>query len=397
VGERFSYQGYRTALMKKQDFQDLVERYIDGQASDAEVRLLEAYYPRLEGRIDPLSNEQEEALRKEMLAIIMERAGISPAKVVPFRTRVLRYAAAAVVLLGLGAGAYWITHKRVVPQTPLAQAQRFKNDVQPGSNKAVLTLAGGQKIVLDSAHNGLIAQQGSANIVNAAGGQLAYDAQAEKPAETTLYNSLVTPRGGTYRLVLPDGSKVWLNAESSIRYPVAFAGTRREVEITGEAYFEVVHDKNKPFSVKTGPETIEDIGTAFDVKAYADEQAVKATLIEGSVRVAANGIAPSILRQAGEQAVMDKEGNLRVSENVDIAEVLAWKNGQFRFNDASIQTILQQAARWYDVEVDYQTDNKLGFVATISREVPISKLLKILELTDRVHFIIDGKKITVLP
>lgn len=396
MGELFPYKQSRTAQMKKQDFQDLVERYIEGRASEAEVRLLEAYYPRLEGRIDPLSNEQEETLRKEMLATIIERAGIHPAKIIRLRTRFLRYAAAASILLVLGAGAYWIKNKTPIPEAPITQAQRFKNDVSPGSNKAVLTLGNGNQILLDSTHNGVIAQQGNANIVNAAGGQLAYNPLAEKPIEI-VYNVLTTPRGGTYGLVLPDGSKVWLNAESSIRYPVAFTSNRRQVEITGEAYFEVVHDKNNPFSVKAGSQTIEDVGTSFNVKAYPDELSVKTTLIEGSVQVEADGKAPSILHHAGQQAVKDKEGNMKVSENVEIAEVLAWKNGQFRFNDASIQTILQEAARWYDVQVDYQTDNKLGFVATISRDVPISKLLRILELTDRAHFTIEGKKITVLP
>jgi transmembrane sensor len=386
--------------MKKADFQDLIGRYMAGTASLAEQRLLEAYYERLQGRSDPLPADQEERLRLEMLEEILRSAGIEKSRVVPMGRRWWRYAAAAAVVLLLGGGGYYYLF---MPKagSRVVQVERFKNDVQPGGNRAILTLANGSKLVLDSAGNGQIAQQGGVGVQQLGNGQLAYRVLAAKPT-AVLYNTLQTPRGGMYQLRLPDGSRVWLNAESSIRYPVYFTGKEREVELSGEAYFEVIKNVSKPFVVKTANQKVEVLGTGFDINAYPDEVAVKTTVLEGSVRVSgdstgsAEGDQPVVLR-GGEQARLVTGGGLSVDQHPDIDQVMAWKNGLFRFNDASIETIMRNAARWYDVDIVYKTDNKLGFVATISRDVPISKLLKLLELTDRVHFQIDGKKITVLP
>lgn len=380
--------------MKKEDFQDLVGRYTAGTATPAEQRLLEAYFERLQGRVDPLPPDQEEKLRLDMLEEILRRAGIEKSRVVPMgKRRWWRYAAAAAVAVLLGGGGYYMSIYKARPVAVQTEAARFKNDVQPGGNKAILTLANGSKLVLDSAGSGQIAQQGGVGVQQLGSGQLAYRVPAAKPT-AVLYNTLQTPRGGMYQLRLPDGSRVWLNAESSIKYPVFFTGKEREVELSGEAYFEVIKNVSKPFIVKTGNQTVEVLGTGFDINAYTDEAAVKTTVVEGSVRVSGDS---AVVLRAGEQARLVTGGGLSIDRHPDLDQVMAWKNGLFRFNDVSIGTIMRNAARWYDVDVVYKTDNKLGFVATISRDVPISKLLKLLELTDRVHFQIDGKKITVLP
>jgi transmembrane sensor len=402
--------------MKKEDFQELVGKYTGGTATPAEQRLLEAYYERLAGPHDPLPGDQEETLRREMLVEILRGAGIEKSRVALMRkSPVWRYAAAAVILLLIGTGGYFRFFYQVHPVNAQSQAARFKNDVKPGGGKAVLTLANGSKIVLDSAGNGQIAQQGGVGVEHLGSGGLAYRVQTTKPT-AVLYNTLETPRGGIYQLRLPDGTKVWLNSGSSIRYPVFFAGNLREVELRGEAYFEVAKNASAPFKVKINRKAeVEVLGTEFDVDAYENEPSIKTTLLEGSVRMAEALSAPlvgvntskekpSVVLKPGQQAQLiarENAGNggvqLKINNDVDLEEVTAWKNGLFRFNGESIETIMQNAARWYDVDVVYKTDNKLSFVATISRDVPISKLLKLLELTDRVHFQIDGKKITVLP
>lgn len=317
------------------------------------------------------------------------------------------WAAAAVIIALLGIGSYWVFYNTRQKQTALIREQRFKNDVAPGKNAAVLTLAGGKQIVLDSTIRGAISQQGNTRIINARG-QLVYNELPKKPAEV-MFNTLTTGRGNQYQLVLPDGSKVWLNAASSITYPSAFAGAERKVTITGEAYFEIVKNEKVPFIVEKKDVRIQVLGTHFNVNTYEDEEALKTTLLEGSVKVS-NGADNRVLRP-GQQAVLSGDpgaakngggaikGNLasiRVVDDPDIDEVMAWKNGAFKFNDATIESIMRQMARWYDVEVVYDTKVSQHFIADVPRDVPASELLKLLELTDQVHFKIEGKKITVI-
>ena len=304
------------------------------------------------------------------------------------------WAAAAAIFALLGTGAYWVLHNNAAKKgIALTQQERFRNDVAPGKNAAVLTLAGGQKIVLDSTSVGAISRQGNTTIHNT-NGQLVYNELHEKPTEL-LYNTLTTGRGNQYQLILPDGSKVWLNAASSITYPTTFSGAERKVAITGEAYFEIARDETHPFIVQRKEMSIQVLGTHFNVNAYDDEDALKTTLLKGSVKVT-KGSESSILRP-GQQAILSR-GNapIKVADHPDIDEVMAWKNGTFRFNDATIESIMREMARWYDVEVIYNTRVSQHFIADVPRDVPVSELLKLLELTDQVHFKIEGKKITVI-
>jgi len=303
------------------------------------------------------------------------------------------WAAAVIIFVMLGSGAWWVLRNTAQKQIALTQQQRFRNDVAPGKNAAVLTLAGGQKIVLDSTAKGAITRQGNTTIRNT-NGQLVYNELHEKPTEL-LYNTLTTGRGNQYQLILPDGSKVWLNAASSITYPTTFAGPERKVTITGEAYFEIARDESHPFIVQRNEVNIQVLGTRFNVNTYDDEDALRTTLLEGSVKVVREQNS-SILRP-GQQAILSRDNTpIKVVDHPDIDEVMAWKNGVFKFNDATIESIMREMARWYDVEVVYDARVSQHFIADVPRDVPASELLKLLELTDQVHFKIEGKKITVI-
>ena len=318
-----------------------------------------------------------------------------------------RIAVAAAILVLLGAGTYlWMIRTHENNTVKSGTSTNEQQDVQPGGNKAVLTLADGSTILLDSAANGKLTQQGKTTIIKSGNGQLVYTRENEKPGNllTTdhsplTYNTLTTPRGGQYQLVLPDGSKVWLNAASLIRYPTVFTGPERNVEIKGEAYFEVAHDKTKPFTVHfsaAGREgAVQVLGTHFNVNAYEDEAVVKATLLEGSVQVRRD--AASATLKPGEQAVLSQTNSpLTIDHSPNLDQVMSWKNGQFYFSNSDIETIMRQMARWYDVDVEYKVRPEDRYTVSLSRNVPVSKLLKYLELSGGVKFKIEGKKIVVM-
>ncbi len=271
--------------------------------------------------------------------------------------------------------------------------QRFKNDVLPGSDKATLTLADGSTIVLDEAQNGILAQQGNSKIIKL-DGRLSYDPTNKNYTEI-IYNTIVTPKGGQYQLELPDGSQVWLNATSSIHFPTSFIGTERRIEITGEAYFEIARNPNMPFIVTVNNAEVQVLGTHFNVNAYNDEDNVKTTLLEGSVKFVNDGNI-NILKP-GQQAQLTKEGTIKVVSNVDVDEVVAWKNGMFDFENAGIETVMRQLSRWYDVEIEYKGKTDDLFIAEMRRNIKLSDALMALELTGKVKFDIQGKKIIVLP
>jgi transmembrane sensor len=319
------------------------------------------------------------------------------------RMKWLRVAAAALIVV-IGTGAYFFNERTGNAQTQLSKtfpAKETIKDVLPGGDKAILTLANGQQIVLDNAANGILAQQGNADVVKLSNGQLAYKGTGVKTNEV-IYNTLGTPRGGQYRLVLPDGSKVWLNAISSIRYPTAFTGNERIVEITGEAYFEVTSDKTKPFRVicKTagqpaqgeGSMTIEVLGTHFNINAYSDEPTIKTTLLEGSVKVSREN--HSIVIKPGEQTQLNN-GTLKVVHDANVDEAIAWRNGLFEFQDTDLQSILRQVMRWYDVDVEYQGNlPERYFTAIISRDKTLTGVLEILKLSD-IDYKLEGKKLVI--
>jgi transmembrane sensor len=311
---------------------------------------------------------------------------------------IFRWIAAAALIAGITTWYLLLPAPTIKTQLPSASV---RHDRLPGGNVAMLTLSDGSIIALDSARTGPLTQQGNTKVAKLSNGQLAYqEASSDKLRATSelLYNTLTTPRGGQYRLILPDGTGVWLNAASSITYPTAFNGDERVVRITGEVYFEVRKDPMHPFKVTFNPSadsgSVEVLGTHFNINAYSDEATVKTTLLEGSVRVVSK---TATLLKPGQQVQLDNSGHATLLPDVDLDEVIAWKNGRFHFEDADIRTVMRQIARWYDVEVVFE--GKIAtekFVGDIPRNSRLSEVFKILELSN-VHFKVEDKRVTVVP
>ncbi|MEO9022098.1 MAG: FecR domain-containing protein [Ginsengibacter sp.] len=312
------------------------------------------------------------------------------------KMRWMKLTAAAVILVALAAGTYLYFVPR--SQQSIATVPPKQNDIAPPStNKAILTLANGTKIELDSAGNGTLAMQGSVQIIKQSSGEISYAGTASGEVS---YNTISVPRGSKpMSLTLSDGSKVWINVGSSLTYPTAFTGNERKVKITGEAYFEVVHNEKMPFMVQSGDLMVRDLGTHFNVNTYEDETTERITLLEGSVRVNKNTL--SRLLKPGQQASINNNNNnsdIKVLNDVDIDEVMAWKNGKFMFDkNTDISTIMRQISRWYNVDIEYRGNINQRFWGSISKNVNVLQVLKILEATGAVKFEVEGKKILVVP
>jgi transmembrane sensor len=306
-------------------------------------------------------------------------------------------AAASVIIFLTGISYFFLKpgNEKIVAKNTTAPVKLI-NDVKPGGSKAILTLSDGSEIVLDSAASGVLANQGNTRISKLPGGQISYNTNGLAVSEV-LYNKMTTPVGGLYQLLLPDGSKVWLNSSSSIRYPTRFAGKERAVEITGEAYFEVAKNAAMPFTVKINDNaSVQVLGTHFNINAYSDEAEIKTTLLEGAVKIS-QGTSSSLLKP-GQQARVNKTGSVKVIADADTEEAVAWKNGNFQFNSTDIVTVLRQASRWYDIEIVY-AGNKIPddkFTGKLPRAVNLSSLLKWMQWSD-VHFKLEGKKLIIQP
>jgi transmembrane sensor len=305
----------------------------------------------------------------------------------------LRYAAAAILLLVFGTALFYFGTKN--SRRSLMAVKKVSAALVPGGNKATLTLADGNTIVLDSMQSGQLSQQGNTRIVKLDSGLLAYQAGKGRSG-ATLYNMIVTPRGGQYQVILPDGTHAWLNSASSLRFPTGFTGKERRVTLTGEGYFEVAKSPGMPFVVEVGRERVNVLGTHFDIMAYADEGAIKTTLVQGSIRV--NTTASSVVIRPGQQAILPADADRFQVEPANIEETIAWKDGRFIFEDRDIVTIMRQIARWYYIDVTYK-DSIPGVALSgmVSRRADAGDLLKILEATKRVHFETKGNQIIVMP
>ena len=298
------------------------------------------------------------------------------------------YIAAAVIIVGVVLAIKWIPGNSIHGN----KDQPMANDIAPGANRARLTLSNGTIILLDSAGNGNLATQGNTNIIKVDSGLLSYQVinPVADPGKER-YNTLNVPAGGQYRLALPDGSKVWLNAGSSLTYPTVFAGKKRTVSLTGEGYFEVTKDPMYPFEVTAGENSIQVLGTHFNINAYSDEPVLMVTLAEGSVRVN-----DKATLRPGEQAQVNHGAEIKIVA-ADLEKELAWKNGLFIFKQTQLDEVMRQVGRWYNCEVKFEASIADHFNASVSRDVPVSNLLSFLEGTGRVHFRVEDKKITVMP
>jgi transmembrane sensor len=306
-----------------------------------------------------------------------------------YRKSVVYMAAAASLALIVGVGLYFNQQQ---PLSKPIQSGAYTNDIPAGSNKAYLTLANGKKLVLTNSANGKLAEEAGIKITKTADGQLVYTVADQGEKGIAGYNRIETPRGGQYQLNLPDGTKIWLNSASSLKYPVSFAALKeRRVELSGEAYFEVAKDKIHPFIVKSGRQEVQVLGTHFDVNAYPDEQLIKTTLLEGSVK-----LNEQVILKPGEQSSLT--GEKFSVKQVNVNDAIDWKNGEFVFTNESLTSILKKVSRWYDVEIKYvHTPVSVPtFTGSVSRSENISGVLKMLEETSNVRFSIEGRLINVI-
>lgn len=348
-------------------------------ANEATLKELESHYwEKLKDTTDLLPGKAEQSLRE-----------ILPAPVVSLRKKIGRMVAAASILLIIGTGAFFFFFNRKgAPPEATAKAPVHHDIQAPETNRATITLANGQTVYLDSVANGSLAMQGSVNVVKLADGKIAYTGSASE----IVYNELSNPRGSkVIDMTLSDGSHVWLNAGSSIRFPVAFAGNERKVSVTGEAYFEVAHNAAMPFKVIKDDMEITVLGTHFNVNTYDDEANMKITLLEGAVKIN-KGSATGFLKP-GQQAQV--AGVINVKDNVDIDAVMAWKNGQFVLDGTDIKTLMRQVCRWYDVEVEYSgMVPEREFDGSIDRDVPLKRVIQALQ-GNGVKCRLEGRKVII--
>jgi ferric-dicitrate binding protein FerR (iron transport regulator) len=308
----------------------------------------------------------------------------------------IRIAAAVVILVGAGVSYYTLWQTRHNQPVAIEKPAMASDVTAPNTVNATLTLSNGQKIILDSVGNGTMAIQGGVKVVKLADGQIAYNGESGVRGGDLVYNTLSNPRGSkVVNLTLADGTRVWLNAESSLQYPTTFIGKERSVRVTGEAYFEVAHNAGMPFKVSKGATEVMVLGTHFNVNAYEDEPGLKITLLEGRVMVKRK--VSHIYLNPGQQAILSQgQDNIRIANNVNVEEVMAWKNGKFQFGEASdIDAVLRQLSRWYDVDIDYKEAVTGHIGGTISRNVSLSQVMNMLEMTGIVKFKVEGKKVEV--
>lgn len=383
--------------MKVNEIQILIDKYLSGEASQEERMTVEHWYENVSGPDGEFSEQRLQALKSDMHQAVFSQLK-KEALVVPLKasSRLLHYVGwvAAILVIGIGVGFYFYSSERSLPGK---LASQLPNDIVPGGNKATLTLADGSTLALDGAGSGQLASQAGVAIRKNEDGLLSYQADQNSTGHTLVYNTISIPRGGKYRVILADGTKIWLNSATILKYPTEFSGDERKVELSGEAYFEVAKDPNKPFKVLSEGQTVEVLGTHFNINAYADEGHTSSTLLEGSIRIS-SGSQLAVLKP-GQQSIIKPgpENNkaIQVNTNINTAEVIAWKDDLFQFEDADIKTVMNQIGRWYDVDVVY--GNKIPedhYTGKVSRNVNASQALKILEASG-INFKIEGKKIIV--
>jgi transmembrane sensor len=387
--------------MKNENPSLLIQKYINGTASPEErEQLLNWYRSQQPETVEwPSATETEEKQVYDRILSKIDQHIDTPYQQPGSFSKWYHVAAAAAIFM-VGSFATFLYFDKAAPEK--VQVLTFKNDVKPGGNKAILKLADGSELILDGATKAASAHQLGLNIARISDGALAFHRQPNDTqtgaAKELKYNTISTPKGGQYRIVLPDGTKVWLNAISSIRFPNYFSAGERRVEITGEAYFEVSKNKQMPFRVISGQQALEVLGTKFNINAYANEPQISTTLAEGSIRLNRINASGFSTLKPGEQAQL-KTANSRLGAKIvtaDLDEVLAWKNNAFVFNDMPITEIMQQIERWYDVELVYSGPKpNLLFTGIIPRNSNLSTFLKVLEGSGGLKFGIEHKKVII--
>jgi transmembrane sensor len=386
--------------MENKNARKLLKKYLNGTCTPDEKAIIESWYGKeAEDKTDAPEDRTDYSDMEKEIWSELEKRNKPESKSVWFW-----FTAVAAALTIISSIVYFSDYRF----NKSAEINYSKNKISPGANKAILVLSDGSKIDLNDAQYGVLINQSGVRIKKAADGQLVYDIVPDPSASSEVtYNTIVTPRGGQFQVNLPDGTKVWLNASSSIKFPTIFDSAKRLVEISGEAYFEVskmmirdteagIPGRRMPFIVKSAKQKIEVLGTHFNVNAYADEESVRTTLLEGSVKVTQSDHTSGTILKPGEQSTL--QNNIIKIASVDKEETIAWKNGNFQFNSEDIGAIMRKIARWYDVDIVYHKDLvSQRFAGTISRFEDVSKVLHMLELTGSIHFKIEGRRIIVMP
>jgi len=392
--------------MQQEEVQKLVEKYLNNTASAEETEKLFQWY-RTEMKTDIEWNFDDQEDEENLKSFIFSKIDLPDLaeRQIPVYRRYYSMAAAAAVLIFLAGGLYFYFNRDQIHTAPIPvklAANQKVQDIQPGGIKAILTLSDGKKIVLDDSQNGVLVNQGGIKIHKNSKGIIEYtlskseneQVKTENQEIQTVYNTIQTPVGGKFQLNLADGSKVWLNSASSLRFPVFFAGDSREVELKGEAYFEVSKNEHKKFSVRSGNQTVEVLGTHFNINAYSDEPSITTTLIEGAVRVIELNTKKSQILKPGEQSKVDRD--IRIQRKDTQAE-LAWKEGYFYFENARIETVMRQLGRWYGITARYEgVLPEHHFEGAIATNLTLLEVLEILEKSN-IHFRLEGKEVVVMP
>jgi ferric-dicitrate binding protein FerR (iron transport regulator) len=378
------YGGYVKKTLTEGEMEELMQ-LIRQKEHEEEIRSL------IDMTVRDASTDRE--IRPQRADQLFQNIVSAGTPVVPIRKKsYLPWAAAAagiIIFIGLGV---WLSPRKEGPVIAGKASETVIKTIMPAGNRATLTLGDGSTIVLDSVVNGTVASQGNTRVVKMDNGRLAYQV-GEKGTGPLSFNVIHTPRGGKYEVTLPDGTKVWMNAASSLKFPTDFTGQSREVTLTGEAYFEVAENKRMPFIVSVGEATVKVLGTHFNINGYSDEGAIHTTLLEGAVQVSSNG--GGKLLHPGQQAILDHATSAMTVQAADVNQVMAWKNGRFEFDNIDLPAIMRQISRWYDVDVEYRSGARnIQLGGGISRKANLEDLLPLLE-ANGIHCKLEGRKIII--
>jgi len=382
--------------LSKEDVKNLID-WLSNDDLDAEASALILSHLKNEISGEQLDPEIFAVLKSKLPLILEKQESGAKRRFMFLRSGWVRYAAAIIIFLGVGAY-FLLFNNSAQKQSETGEVvTNSQPDVQPGKEGAILTLDDGSTVILDNLDDGLITTQNGVNVL-LNDGQLTYAIGNIVDKKEIAYNTMSTPKGRQFQLLLPDGSKVWLNAASSIRYPTVFTGTERKVDITGEVYFEVSANAKMPFRVKVNGETeIEVIGTHFNINAYTNEGNIRTTLLEGSIRISDHG--EKVILKPGQQAQSGQASQLiKIFNDVNIERVMAWKNGVFNFQDATLEEVMRQLERWYDIDVVYEKGvPKLEFFGKMGRDLTLMEVLRGLQMSEVRCRIEDGRKLVVMP
>jgi transmembrane sensor len=387
--------------MKEKDILNLLDRYQSDKCSPQEKQLLDLWYEQ-ESQQSGWQIDIDDSVGRQLQRNINNEIDLLEGRNVKSYKRHYEFLVAALLLMTIGLSYYFY---QGLKKDHALSGRQHTADIAPGGNKAILTLADGSKISLKDVKNGEIAEQSGVHIIKKDGQLIYLNENQVQQAKVPHSNSLETPRGGEYQVQLPDGTKVWLNASSLLKFPSFFTGKNRMVELSGEAYFEVAKNKKMPFIVHAAKQDIEVLGTHFSVNNYVNEPFSTTTLLEGSVKIIAIDNAgekkagvKALLLKSGEQLRMNKNTDISTLSSVNTQDAIAWKDGYFVFNDESLESIMRKISRWYDVDVVYESKlENISFLGVVERSEKLSSLLRVLESTGNVHFKIEGRRVIVMP